>query len=498
MANDKIYQDEPIIYRPGRFVQKDRRPAGAAAPCGQPENTLQTPEKIIEMRRLAYTSEAIGKSREWLFLQQARFMAEYEDDDAQPVHFDRYYPTYADMTNAELRAYFTWRTSVRKGDFPDVCLSFLYVYLYELIAGVGCEDAEDGFRKFCAVKEHYQFLSVFPKIRLNLETWMRDYVLFYGLDPALLRGSQEERYEEAVVILMHDAEQPDETLFGALQTLSSYKTERSVILKKHRDAYCKAACMTFRMMAENYRLHGNVSYCEEIFGRMTEVQFSVFRNAVFYHERRPDDRHIAVNEIHHYHVRHGVWFCKRYFGRLHQNIHIGALLRAVDFAMRTRTGLKPLTPPKMTKLLSDTVQKALDAVEAEQRELERPVINIDLSRLSDIRAAADVTREKLLVEEEERLKPEPVAPQPEPVQDVPEPTSDLPLAPEEYRFLQALLYGGDWRQAAKDAGKLPSVLTEAVNEKLFDRFGDTVIDDACDVPELIEDYTDELKGMIQP
>ena len=37
---------------------------------------------------------------------------------------------------------------------------------------------------------------------------------------------------------------------------------------------------------------------------------------------------------------------------------------------------------------------------------------------------------------------------------------------------------------------------DSVNEKLFDIFGDTVIEFSGDDPAVIEDYADELKGMI--
>ena len=40
-----------------------------------------------------------------------------------------------------------------------------------------------------------------------------------------------------------------------------------------------------------------------------------------------------------------------------------------------------------------------------------------------------------------------------------------------------------------------SILADSINEKLFDLFGDTVIDFSADSPELIEDYTDELREM---
>lgn len=498
MGNDKIYHDEPIIYHPARFTEKDGQLTGVLYQKNRPDRSdrpddhFYTPEKIIEMRHLAYRTEALGKPREWLFLQQARLMEWYEDFYTQPVTFNLYYPTYAAMTNAQLRTYFTWRASVRLGIYPDVCLSFLYVYLYELIAGIGCKDADDGLQKLRAVQEHYT--DTFPKLRTNLETWMRDYVLYYGLDPEILRGSEEEKAEEAVALLLHEEDQTDDALFAALQALSSYKIERSAYFKSHRDDYIRAACRTYRMMAAHYREHGNLSFCEQCFGRMTEMRFSIFRNAVFYPEKRAADRKITINEIHTYSVRNGIWYCKRYYGKLQQNQQLGTLLRAVDAAMRERTGFKTLTPPEMTKLLAGIVRKALDACEAEKQAQERQAVTIDLSRLSGIRAASDVTRDKLLVEEDAAIS----QPEPEPAQTAPEPAPDQPLSPHEYRFLQALLYGGDWRQTAKECGALPSVLADAVNEKLFDLFGDTVIDDAGDIPVLIEDYTDELKGMIQP
>ena len=43
---------------------------------------------------------------------------------------------------------------------------------------------------------------------------------------------------------------------------------------------------------------------------------------------------------------------------------------------------------------------------------------------------------------------------------------------------------------------MPSLLADSVNEKLFDIFGDTVLELSGGVPEVIEDYTEELKGLI--
>ena len=118
-------------------------------------------------------------------------------------------------------------------------------------------------------------------------------------------------------------------------------------------------------------------------------------------------------------------------------------------------------------------------------------IEIDLSKLADIRAAADVTRDKLIVDEEtEEPAPEPVS-EPEAAQ-----VADSPLNEAETAFLRALLTGGEASAAAKSAGTMPSLLADSINEKLFDVFADTVIDCSADVPEIIEDYVDELKNYV--
>ena len=64
-------------------------------------------------------------------------------------------------------------------------------------------------------------------------------------------------------------------------------------------------------------------------------------------------------------------------------------------------------------------------------------------------------------------------------------------------MLRAILTGGDSAGAAKAGGRMLSVAIDAINDKLFDRFGDTAIYYEGDTPAVYEDYADELKGMTQ-
>ncbi len=151
----------------------------------------------------------------------------------------------------------------------------------------------------------------------------------------------------------------------------------------------------------------------------------------------------------------------------------------------------PLKPIKTTKTLVGIIDRAVDELLEEKRRNETPEIKIDISKLGDIRRAALKTQDKLIVDEYGEEDTD--APQEEPC----EAASDTLLSDAEFRLMQCLIYGGDINAVIKESGMMLSVAIDSINEKLFDMFSDTVIDSGSDKPEIIEDYLDELKGIIK-
>ena len=131
-----------------------------------------------------------------------------------------------------------------------------------------------------------------------------------------------------------------------------------------------------------------------------------------------------------------------------------------------------------------------------KRRSEVPKVEIDLTKLQGIRQAAEITRDRLIVDEEPGEIP--IAAAPPPPEEAHEPPKyDTGLTEAEIRYLRALLCGGDPGAVLRESGALASVLVDSINEKLFDRFGDTVILYDGDAPEPIEDYAEELKGIVE-
>ena len=124
----------------------------------------------------------------------------------------------------------------------------------------------------------------------------------------------------------------------------------------------------------------------------------------------------------------------------------------------------------------------------ESLEREKPVISIDISKLQSIRDISEITRDKLIVEEEPEEPAAPVTP-------IEEPQESGILKSPLNEIMIALLRGEDAETVARKNGIMLSVVVEEINETLFDDFGDTVIDFDGDTPIIIEDYENELKGM---
>ena len=99
LFRDKVFTDEPIIRRASQM------------------KNAPVPKEISEMKAIAYTPEAYWKTSAWLFYNQGKFMEDFSDVYEYTTGFTKFYPTYRDLDNEQLRGYFSWRSYVRKGEY---------------------------------------------------------------------------------------------------------------------------------------------------------------------------------------------------------------------------------------------------------------------------------------------------------------------------------------------------------------------------------------------
>ena len=68
-----------------------------------------------------------------------------------------------------------------------------------------------------------------------------------------------------------------------------------------------------------------------------------------------------------------------------------------------------------------------------------------------------------------------------------------PLTPEQATFVMALL---DGTTPTLPPGASVDMMVDAINDALFDLLGDTALEFGADGPVIIEDYIDDLRGVL--
>lgn len=538
--SNEIYADEPIL-KTGRQMQ----------------NFL--PDQYRKMREISrWQDDPKGGAGRWLseaelFYRQGLLMADFEDDCPYNGTFKSYFPTYNAMSDRQLRGYFTWRAQVRRGTVEETSTSFAFLYLYELICGIGVDDPLDGFSKIKAFWDAYRAFE--PGIDRFARVWLQDYAVFHGLDPKLLRDSKTVMFDNALIELRRAArdlvpaqapsgqtpkrrktseptlplppdEAGEERLMTAINALSTYNLNNSRLDRSHHRDLRHVACAVYVRMARYYDTHRKTGIVASLFGEETAMPYTMFASAVFFAPERHEDCEYRLDPIHIYRCQNGFWECMRIHGSRQKSSKLGEMMRACD--QRLRLALDPAHPLKeekvpkyLTKIIDDEIVAWLSWDAAHQ-----PVkIDIDLSQLGHIRSAAAQTREALLIDEEREddvlaevdtaaaeqdEADEPtisteqfgvVAPllAPTPPRAAAAPTDAASeLAPAATAYLRALLEqnAAQATSAVAHSGQSEDMLVDSINEALFDLVGDTVIEFGAAGPQIIEDYEADVRGYL--
>lgn len=471
----KIFRDEAIKPKP-------------SAPSGK------LPALLHAARSLETVSGNAWSSREAIFLKQAKLLAEYEDDHPYDANIVRYFPTYQSLTDEELRGYFSWRTKLRKGEVRKTSLTYAFLYIYELIGQVGAADPLDGYQKLTAFREAYGKLD--SKVIPYLDSWLTDYVVYYELDASLLADDPQVLMDRSISVLDLIGEQDEAKVMFAVKQLAPRWLSRSKFYRTNQADCDTVIVRTLRRVSHHYATRTQKTMVEQFFGRLTQSQIPLFHSAIFCDPLKKRNCEYVLDERRVYRCKNGVWYVTKHTSASGPHTKLENILKTIDAIMREETAYaSQVKYEDQTKWLIKVIREEVRTLLAEKRATEEKKITIDYSQLARIRREAAITQDKLTVEEE--LEDPPPMDIPTPAAVPPPPTGpdvDSPLSGPEYRLLQCLLYGGSiaWVQTE---GHMLSVLVDSINEKLYDTFMDSVLDDT---PELIEDYIEGLKEMVTP
>ena len=491
------------------------------------------PTRILEMMQLYEYRSSSFENKCRNFVRQGKFMEDYEDDAPWNSEVKRYFATYHDLNLNQLRGYFAWRTRVRRGEFHPITMSLAYMYIYELLNLIGVKTPEDAIRKMREVEKGFLDSGIGDRsMRENLHRWIMEFAVLSGSPKEevlpLIAPDLIER-DRQLMVLRKPSEHSDEEVFGALNALTGGKTEKSSVFLKEPERGIHLFAEVWRYMAEHYDDCGWDIFAA-CFGKLRKFPWHPLANAVYMDQKKREEAEYKVTECRKFVCKNGEWSEIRYDELFFDRYRVHAIVHEAD--RQIRRYLKAghyLKVKKGEEWITPYVEAVIEADRAAAVEAAKPKITIDLSGLDKIRRDAQITRDSLLTEDEMReqapeqmmkLAPEQApqqaedpAVQHEEQQIVQPMILELPEVPKEEeksaeveipslddtqaQILLSVMRGEPVAGMIREKALMPSVVTDAINEALFDEIGDRVLMCEGDEITLIEDYREDLELLLE-
>ena len=367
-------------------------------------------QKFYEMRRLA-SNKPFSRNDSDLFYRQAKFMEDYTDDYEGDAKFIMYFPYYQHMGAEQLRTYFTWRTKVRQGEIQPVSVSYAFLYVYELLSGIGVTDPLDGLRKLVAIWDG--FLKYGPALENHMPRWFKDYHVYYELPHSFEEFVKEykmQRYYSLSLILDTDEEENLElwnSISGYDVTKSKYYSDGNEQLFQD----CFSAVLTgIREFYESREAHfENVL----VYRVSNKTPWYPFRQALFYNWLDQPDRNVRMPGQERYYCQNNRWTASLPLYYSTQRDFVGYIIKKMESCLRKimkykyalsadmKTGSRVFRELKELDASTADLDKVIEKAVGEfHRDTTRTIVTVDHMNLARIRKEAMKTTEKLIVPEE--------------------------------------------------------------------------------------------------
>ncbi len=519
----EIEYDSSPIPGVGKFVLKSQR-------IEEPKRDEKR-ELFRRMREIARTHASnfdysrfydrrVQQDNARIFYKQGIFMKDFTDDYSDYVEFSQYFPYYQMMGYEQLRTYFTWRSEVRKGNVADISLSYVFLYLYELLSNIGVNDPQDGLNQLMSF---WRAFGAFNKsIDKYVLRWLKDYHIYYELSHSFKEFIDTNNLSEYYP-KMTDTDD-DFELFSAI---SKYDIRKSTFFTDDKEKLIKDCfgCV-INKLRQTFKDSG-IHFDDSIFQAKKKLtEWKPFKDALFYPWMKQADRRIILSENEIYICSNNKWAFSKVITSENGGQLVGYIMKQMEVVLRKVTNYKfklsanintvTHEAPAKLKAAGLSLEAVINGSVTEfYKEATKTVVVVDQAALSRIKQEALIIQEKLIVPEQEKeiipvmpvhkqlslfdivMEDKPSMAPPEtgqaPVDDSWASLKTI-LNEVEIKALSVVLHGEtELKKYAVECGIMLEVLVDGINEKAIDIIGDNLLDDEF---ALYEDYKEQVKELV--
>ncbi|GGH27472.1 TerB N-terminal domain-containing protein [Paenibacillus segetis] len=402
--NDREDKRDTHIENNKRWTERDRQFTFAEIELGEQELQKEYSVSRVVMpanleRNLDWRQDFRYVSREQQFVQKARELERETVESAVFVPFQTYWPTYEQMQPGQLRWYLYWREEVRSERYPDTDLSYLFVYLYELIHGIGWNVPTQGYALMDRVWQAYR--QRYPKLDVYVREWLHDLALVFELDMPLTEPLQ--KLPRNMSPGLKELEwrrrftaDPLDLSWDMLLLLLDYDVEKSRFYMEQGRKDLRAYIPKVLVLVDGYLAKTKGTRLIERFKpREKKVNRFLFRSAIYDHEMY--GRTITVPTL-------------SISDDLPLRSYLTQLVRLTENKLRELMGFKGKlrgisVEPEVEQLITRFLQKEFKQRKEEEAKARIPEVKINSAKLRKLRQESDEVRDMLLIGELPTHKP---------------------------------------------------------------------------------------------
>lgn len=475
-------------------------------------------EKFFDMRSIAPTNSTMWVDPK-LFYRQGKFMEDFTDNYTAYESLNIYYPSYQRLGYGQLRTYFSWRTHYRNGLVGDIALSYVFLHVYETINLIGQPCPASALQHLVQLWMDYR--GSHPSLDDYLPAVVWDFHVYYRLDTsfvdfvASVNGTGIRQYFAKYLIFTPSAQHSLRD-WESMCKFKVYKpaTEKLEVIPLLELMMCH--------VIRDIKVLPQLFYFNVAKGPLDF--WEPFHGNVFYEDMAKMPAQEIVLDAHPpYYYRFGqMWQFRRVIPVKLMEKYMDFFLRVVyQYGVEINKGGKvapphvppPHVPPKVNldiaEALAEQAGTSIAGILGEiweiglaaYREMHHVDVKVNLKNITRIRTEADITQEKLIVEEEVPVVVPVVAPPPvvmpvvaddNPYQGLWEAFTDV----EKNIITMAINTPDAVAGYIKENNTMLELVADGINEKAMDVIGDNLLETISATLEIYPDYLMELEGVI--